>query len=207
MEIVLKDVAKRFNREILFESLNYTFKSGESTAIVGPNGSGKSTLLQLIAGNQLPSSGEISYNDNGSNIPVEDIFNHISFAAPYLELIEEFTLLEQIQFHFKFKPIRSGETINSLIEYSFFDDHKHKFIKNFSSGMKQRLKLALAFFSNTEILLLDEPTTNLDKKGSEWFFSELNKMDGSRLLILASNQEIEYKNCHSMLNLADFKVC
>ncbi|MEQ8927785.1 MAG: ATP-binding cassette domain-containing protein [Fulvivirga sp.] len=139
MEIILKNLEKRFNREILFKDLNFTFSKGQKTAIVGPNGSGKSTLLQLLAGNQLASKGEISYVDGDATLSVENIFTHIAIAAPYLELIEEFTLKEQIEFHFKFKTIKNGETISSVIDKSYFTEHKQKLIKNFSSGMKQRL--------------------------------------------------------------------
>jgi ABC-type multidrug transport system ATPase subunit len=203
MQIELKDLSKRFNRELIFKNLNYTFKDSSSYAITGPNGSGKSTLLQIISSFNLPSSGQITYCHNEVFIEPEDIFREVSIAAPYLDIIQEFTLLEMLQFHFKFKKIRKGETILSIIEKSYFIGQEHKFIKNFSSGMKQRLKLAIAFFSESPILLLDEPTNNLDQQGIEWYQNKVSGIN-DRLVIIASNQKYEYQQCENVLNVKDF---
>lgn len=204
MKIHLENLGKRFNREILYQNLNFTFSNKGNTAIVGQNGSGKSTLIQLIAGNQLPSSGNITYEDDGQVVDVETIYKEISIAAPYLELIEEFTLLEQVHFHFKFKKCLNL-TVDEMIEDAYFTESKHKQIKNFSSGMKQRLKLMLAFNSDTKILLLDEPTSNLDESGTNWFFKKYNEVDSNRTLILASNQHHEFDLCEQKLDLERFK--
>ena len=204
MIIHLENLSKRFNREVLYQNINYTFSSDLSTAIIGQNGSGKSTLIQLIAGNQMPSSGKISYEMDGKVIDVENIYSEVTIAAPYLELIEEFTLLEQVKFHFKFKKINSSTSIDEIIEDAYFSENRNKQIKNFSSGMKQRLKLMLAFNSDSKILLLDEPTSNLDQKGIEWF-NEKFINQAKKVVLLASNQESEYSLCQSQLDLMEYK--
>lgn len=204
MTIHLENLNKRFNREVLYQNLNYTFSTDQSTAIVGQNGSGKSTLIQLIAGNQLPSGGNISYKADEKIIDAENIYSEISIAAPYLELIEEFTLIEQAEFHFKFKKLLPSVSIGDMLEDAYFTENKEKQIKNFSSGMKQRLKLMLAFNSDTRILLLDEPTSNLDKNGIDWFNKKFHEIS-QRIVIIASNQQNEYSLCNNHLDLMKYK--
>lgn len=200
MQVDLKNISKRFNQELIFKNLSYSFKSGSKYAITGPNGSGKSTLIQVISGYVRPSAGEIAYAEG--NIDVEDVFTHISIAAPYLELVEEFTLDEAIDFHFKFKqPLVSKP---DLLEISYLGDAKDKQVKKFSSGMKQRLKLALAFYSDCPLLLLDEPTSNLDEKGAQWYHEQIQKQKNKTILI-ASNQPTEYSFCEKIVNIMDFK--
>lgn len=204
MLIQLKNLTKRFNQERVFENITYSFESGNHYAITGSNGSGKSTLIQIIAGSTLPSKGEIKYSCNGSDIPVEEIFSEVSLAAPYLDIIQEFTLLEMLEFHFKFKKLIPGGSISTIIEDAYFHGAEDKFIKNFSSGMKQRLKLALAFYSDTPILLLDEPTSNLDQKAIDWYHKKLDSVR-NRLMIIASNQPEEYRTCKYKIDIEQFK--
>ncbi len=201
MHIEAKGLGKRFNREIIFKNFNYTFEHNNQYAIVGPNGSGKSTLLQVIAGSTLPSSGKLIYQNGNTLIDEDDIFKYLAYAAPYLELIQEFTLLEMLQFHFKYKVLKRGETIDTIIEKAMFVGHEHKFISNFSSGMKQRLKLALAFFSECDLLLLDEPTSNMDDTGINWYKHQIKTID-NRLVIIASNQLYEYEHCQTKHTVA-----
>jgi ABC-2 type transport system ATP-binding protein len=204
MLIQLENLTKRFNQERVFENINYTFELGNHYAITGSNGSGKSTLIQIIAGCSLPSAGIVKYSKAAQGILVEEIFAEVSLAAPYMDIIQEFTLLELLEFHFKFKKIASDKNISDLIEDAYFSGSENKFIKNFSSGMKQRLKLALAFYSDTSILLLDEPTSNLDEKAINWYSEKIKDID-NRLVIIASNQPEEYKNCEFVLDIEDFK--
>ena len=204
MLIKLENLTKRFNQERVFENINYTFESGQHYAITGSNGSGKSTLIQIIAGSSLSSKGKINYIKEGCDIPVEEIFKEVSLATPYMDIIQEFTLLELLEFHFKFKNLISNKTVNDLIEDAYLMGSEHKFIKNFSSGMKQRLKLALAFYSDTSILLLDEPTSNLDRKAIDWYAEKI-EMVNNRLVIIASNQPEEYKSCQHTLDIEQFK--
>ena len=205
MTITLQDVGRRFNRDWIFRGIDHTFTSGESYAILGPNGSGKSTLLQILNGSLSPSVGNISYVLHSEPFPVDEVFQHISLAAPYLELIEEFTLTEMLDFHFKFKKPKEGMSAGSVIELLGMDANKNKAIRYFSSGMKQRLKLALAFCSDTPILMLDEPTSNLDTQGVEWYLNLVQQFAQNRLTIICSNQKQEYAFCKQQLDIRNYK--
>jgi len=205
MQIVLQNIGRRFNRDWIFRNIDYTFTSGESYAILGPNGSGKSTLLQVLNGSLAPSTGKISYLSGDQTIEAEAIFKQLSLAAPYLEMIEEFTLDEMVDFHFKFKPYRQGMDKEAAISLLNLEGGRHKMIRYFSSGMKQRLKLALAFCSDTDILMLDEPTSNLDSQGVDWYLSLVQQFAADRLTIICSNQQHEYSFCKHQLNISDYK--
>jgi ABC-type multidrug transport system ATPase subunit len=205
MKINLEHIGRRFNREWIFNDVNYVFETGTSYAILGANGAGKSTILQLISGSLSSSEGVISYSKEGVLLNPELVFEHLSMAAPYLELIEEFTLNELIDFHFQFKKYRSGLDRLQLIELMGLKRSEFKAIKHFSSGMKQRVKLALAFCSDTEMILLDEPASNLDQQGLEWYLSLVKEFSADRMLIICSNQIQEYSFCKNQLNIADYK--
>ena len=205
INISLQNVGRRFNRDWIFRGIDYNFTGGESYAILGPNGSGKSTLLQILNGSLSPSTGDIAFLNNGDKIDIEKVFNYLSLAAPYLELIEEFSLEEVIDFHFKFKPYKAGITKDKVIELLSLPGGKNKLIRYFSSGMKQRLKLALAFCSDTPLLLLDEPTSNLDNQGIEWYLNLVEQFAKGRLTIVCSNQEHEYSFCRHRLSISDYK--
>ena len=205
MKIVLENIGKRYNSEWIFRKLNYEFENDNNYVILGANGSGKSTLLQLIAGNQIQSEGKINYS-SGAPIETESFFTHISYAAPYLELIEEFTLRETIQFHFKFKKMRNGFTEDKIIQTCYLEASSDKQLKNYSSGMKQRVRLALAILSDTAVLLLDEPCSNLDHKGVEWYNKLISENKTDRLIIVCSNkQKEEYAFCTKEINVEEFK--
>ncbi|NDK56209.1 ABC transporter ATP-binding protein [Pontibacter fetidus] len=206
MQINLSNLGKRYNYEWIFRNLTYTFESGTSYAILGHNGSGKSTLLTVISGHNLHSEGEINYKTGGKDIPVEKIYSSLSLTAPYLELVEEFSLLEMIGFHTRFKPLRQNLTALELIDRMGLQKSKHKFVKDFSSGMKQRLKLGLAIYSQSELLLLDEPTTNLDQEGVAWYQEHVAQNRSNRLIIVGSNILHEYSFCDQHLRISDYHV-
>ncbi len=198
------NLGKRFNREWIFRNFNYTFQPGVY-AITGPNGSGKSTLLQVLCG-QLPESiGKLHYKDDTEDIPVEDIYQHLAIATPYMDLIEEFTLREILKFHFSFKKTKQGKSIDELIDLLELGHTKDKKISHFSSGMKQRVKLGLAFFSDVKMLFLDEPTTNLDRQAVAWYWKHFNELGGKSLIFIGSNLENEYPPQATRINLMDYK--
>ena len=205
MKITLENIGRRFNRDWIFRGIDYTFTSGKIYAVLGPNGSGKSTLLQVLNGSLGPSAGTISYFYEDNPVETDEVYKHLSLAAPYLELIEEFTLDEMIDFHFKFKSYKAGIDKNELITLLAMPGAKNKLIKYFSSGMKQRLKLALAFCSDTPMLMLDEPTSNLDTQGVDWYLSLVQQFAQNRLTIICSNQEHEYNFCDERLSIVDYK--
>ncbi|WP_295672945.1 ABC transporter ATP-binding protein [uncultured Mucilaginibacter sp.] len=204
-QITLQNIGRRFNRDWIFRGVDYSFNSGSIYAILGPNGSGKSTLLQVLNGSLAPSVGKIEYFFDDKPVDIEKVYQHLSIAAPYLELIEEFSLDEMIDFHFKFKMFKEGIGKDGLIELLSLPGSKNKLIKYFSSGMKQRLKLALAFCADTPMLMLDEPTSNLDTQGVDWYLSLVQQFAKNRLTIICSNQEHEYNFSNATLNIADYK--
>jgi ABC-type multidrug transport system ATPase subunit len=204
MRILLTDAGKRYNREWIFRHVHQEFKTGESYAITGPNGSGKSTLLQLIAGAILPSEGTLEMLHHEPLKP-EDHFRHISIAAPYLELVEEMTALEFLQFHAAFKPFLDGLTPAAVAERVGLSHAAGKQIRQYSSGMKQRLKLAQCILTDTAFVLLDEPCTNLDQPGIELYLSLVREYAGNRCVIISSNDMAEYGFCRTNLDVLRFK--
>lgn len=204
MDITLKNVGRRFNKEWIFNNIDFNFTADNKYAVLGPNGSGKSTLLSVLLGSLTPSEGEIKYY-NPNEIRVENIYQYISFAAPYLDLVEEFTLQETINFHFQFKAYAEGLNASSVLELLGLEKSQDKALKHFSSGMKQRTKLALACCTNTPILILDEPTSNLDTQGIDWYLNLVNEYTANKMLIIGSNQEHEYSFCSQRLNISDYK--
>ena len=206
MKISLDNIGKRYNHEWIFRKLNYEFTSENKYVILGANGSGKSTLLQVIAGNLIASEGKMEYEVSGIKYQDDEVFTHLSYAAPYLELLEDFTLTESIEFQAKFKPFRAGLTPEQIVEIIQLENAKNKQLKYFSSGMKQRVRLALAVLADTPLLLLDEPTSNLDKKAIDWYQQLVDAYSKNRLIIVASNQqEYEYVFCNKELKVEDFK--
>lgn len=205
MDIVLENIGRRFNREWIFQHLDYRFSAGQSYAVLGPNGSGKSTLLQVIASSLTPSAGRIRYALGGNTIEADDLYRVISIAAPYMELVEEFTLVEQINFHFSFKKYLDKYDLGAIIELTKLYAAVDKPLRYFSSGMKQRIKLALACCSDSPIVLLDEPTSNLDKAGTEWYLGLVDATKANRLFIICSNQEKEYDFCEETIQITDYK--
>jgi ABC-type multidrug transport system ATPase subunit len=203
--ITLHNVGKRFNKEWIFRKFNYHFQLGKSYAITGSNGSGKSTLLQIIAGSLMHNEGNIEFNNNHQIILQEQHYKHIAFASPYLELIEEMTATEMLTFHQKFKPFVSNKSTIQILEMVSLQNAAQKEIRNFSSGMKQRLKLAQAFFSDVPVLLLDEPTTNLDAEGIALYQSLINNYTKNKLVIVCSNDKQEYSFCDEVIEMGQYK--
>ncbi len=205
MQINLTQIGKRFNREWVFKGIDLEISSGSRLAILGSNGSGKSTLLQIISGILSPTDGKVSYIFNEQEISVEEIYQQISIASPYLELVEEMTLLESIDFHFSFKNKYTNINTEEFISILGLEKSSNKEIRYFSSGMKQRVKLAFAILSDVKVILLDEPCSNLDQQGIEWYQQLLEKYIENRTLIICSNQEYEYKICDKTLSIMDYK--
>jgi len=204
MKITLSDAGKRFNREWIFRHFDYQFSSSNAYAITGPNGSGKSTLLQFIAGALMPTEGRLIYQ-NAGNEPVTEYYRLLSIAAPYLETIEEMTATEFLRFHQSFKPLLPGVAIPDILERIGLQPAAHKQIRYYSSGMKQRIKLAQAFFTDTPVILLDEPTTNLDAAGGALYHELIREYCREKLVIVSSNDPLEYSFCETVINMSDLK--
>lgn len=206
LTIATEGIGKKYRREWIFRRVDLTLHAGESYTFVGPNGSGKSTLLQLLAGNLPATEGNLTYSDNKTLIDPDNWFRQVSIAAPYVELVEELTLDELLTFHQTFKPFRNQLTPEAVAERLLLTQARHKEIKYFSSGMKQRVKLGLAFFSSSPIVILDEPTSNLDRQGAAWYHEQVRQLDANQLLLIGSNQPEEYDFCSNVLDVMQWKV-
>ena len=205
MTITLNKVSKRFDREWIFKNLSYTFSSGKSYAILGPNGSGKSTLMKLLSGSLSATSGEINYQLNHGEVGGEDVFENVSFCAPYLQMIEEMTITESVNFHFRFKKLFAGVQQDDVLKLLMLDGHQDKQLSQLSSGMMQRLKVGLALLSEAAVVLLDEPATNLDEVGVAWYADLIANYTANRLVVVSSNRPEEYDFCVEQLLITDFK--
>jgi len=201
LKIKLEHCEKKFGQQVLFKNLNYTFEQPQSYALLGPNGTGKSTLLGILYGYISASAGAIHWEVDGKKIDREDVYKYCSFASPYMELPEELTASEIWDFHFALKEQIVPVSKTEGLQICKLVSAANKQVKNFSSGMKSRLKLALAVFSNSDALMLDEPCTNMDKEGIATYHELLDKYLNNRLLIIASNQPDEYERCAMRLDL------
>ncbi|MFM2360580.1 MAG: hypothetical protein RLY16_2573 [Bacteroidota bacterium] len=204
MQIKLTNTGKRFNREWIFRKLSFSFQGPGHYAITGSNGSGKSTLLQVVAGATTFNEGQIEFEWEGKIIAQDKTFQYISIAAPYLELIEEMTATELLEFHRGLKKMTKD--IPDALAQVQLQKAAHKQIRYFSSGMKQRLKLAQAFFSETPVLLLDEPSTNLDADGIALYQHLIENYTQNRLVIISSNDPNEYKSCTEKIAIEQYKL-
>jgi ABC-type multidrug transport system ATPase subunit len=205
MKVSLTDAGKRFNRDWIFRHFTYTFEKGNSYAIIGPNGSGKSTLLQVLSGSMQLSEGGGQWVVGDGPLANEEVYKLVSICAPYLEVVEEMSLKEFLEFHHHFKPFLPSFSIENIISIIGLQEAINKQIRFYSSGMKQRVKLAQAIFSDTPFLLLDEPCTNLDSTGIELYHRLIDQYCTSRLVIVSSNDEIEYSFCKAKINITDHK--
>lgn len=205
MEIQLKKVAKKFNKEWIFKHVDLHLQQSDIIAITGPNGSGKSTLLQVIAGSLLQTKGSIEYTIEEKSIDPDHIYKYLSLVAPAMSLPEDFTLQEFISFHFKFKRLKNDIKINDLPSIFKLEKAKDKYIKNFSTGMKQRLKLGIAFYADSPLLLLDEPTTNLDNNGFDWYLEEIDKVLNEKMIFVCSNRKDEFEFCKKFIDILEYK--
>jgi ABC-type multidrug transport system ATPase subunit len=206
MKIELTRAGKRFNYDWIFRNLSLQFLSGTSYAITGPNGSGKSTLLGCIGGLLQPSEGRVVFSRNDAIIEPEHTYKLVSLCAPYLDVIEEMTLAEFFGFHQTFKPFRPGTTTETVMESIGLAGARAKQIRYFSSGMKQRVKLGQAVFSDTPVLLLDEPCSNLDAEGIALYQTLMETATKDRIVIVCSNDPVEYRFCATVLSLATLKT-
>lgn len=205
MQLTAWQLGKKYRREWIFRHVDLVFTAGNSYTFVGPNGSGKSTLLQLLAGSLPASEGKLTYSQNGKIVEPDNWFRQVVVAAPYLELIEELTLLELLEFHQQFKPFKTGLSVDIIIERLLLTSARAKEIRYFSSGMKQRVKLGLAFFSDASVVILDEPTSNLDAQGVAWYRAEVLQLAANQLLLIGSNQPAEYDFCPNVFDVTQWK--
>lgn len=200
MKIQLENVGLHFKKQWIFKNINQEIAQNDVMAFLGKNGSGKSSLLKICAAYLSPSAGNVSFIHNEKAMSSEHIFAHCAIASPWIELIEEMTLMEFFSFHFSFK--KNKIPIKEIIQEIDLSGKENEYLQNFSSGMLQRVKLAQAFYADTAILLLDEPLSNLDSKGFELYQDLINKYTKDRIVCIASNEPKEYINANKFIHLS-----
>lgn len=186
--------------------MNIEFSKSGIYGISGPNGSGKSTLLKIIAGISSPSQGVITHSAGDKTIDQDNIHEHIGFVSPYLVLYEEFSCRENIDIFAKVRGIKldSGH-IDSLLNSFGLTERENDLLKFYSSGMKQRMKFIFALLHKPELLILDEPTENLDNEGKDKIYELVKNYSAENIVIIASNEESDLKLCGLSINLLEYK--
>ena len=206
LHIRIEGIGKKFGSEWIFKNLNLNLASGDKLVILGGNGSGKSTLLQIISGYVLPNAGKVIYKTGEKTEENENYKDLLSIATPYLELVEDYTLTELISHCAVYKRFQNNLNAKEIIEIAELKHAENKHIKNYSSGMKQRAKLALAVLADCPLLLLDEPASNLDKNAIDWYNKLITKYASHKTIIVCSNSvKEEFSFCNKELNVADYK--
>ncbi len=204
--VELNSVTQIFGRRLIFNNINYKFYNGNTYGISGHNGSGKSTLSRIILGLVSPVRGKVIHKSGSNSIKHDALSNHIGFVAPYLTLYNEFTAQENISFFFKVRGLGPDfDYTDTLFEVFGLSKRKNDYLKTYSSGMLQRVKYIFALQHKPEVLLLDEPTSNLDNKGKDEVYKLINELGKERLILVASNEDTDLNLCSNILNVEDYK--
>ncbi len=206
-KIELKDLTKNFGRRLIFKGINRVFSEPGVYGISGPNGSGKSTIVKIFCGILSPNSGKITHTHNGKEVEANHWYRHIGFVSPYLVLYDEFTAEENIAFFSAIREINfDKERSDNLFSVFGIQDRKDDLVKTYSSGMKQRLKYIAALYHNPEVLIFDEPTSNLDESGKETVYKVIRDLSANKIVFLASNEKEDISLCKETLDLKQYKA-
>jgi ABC-type multidrug transport system ATPase subunit len=208
VNIRIRQAGKRYESDWIFRTIDLDISTGEKVAALGPNGSGKSTFLQLVSGFVTPSEGTISWTaSDGTAVPVEAVYRDLSLAAPYVEVPEEMTFRELLEFHFRFKRPLQGLGVEDILDLSGLKSASGRPVRHYSSGMKQRVRLSLAICSESSLLLLDEPCSNLDASAAAWYRDTVELFsDGRTVLVCSNHQKEEYGFCTRQVDVTRWKI-
>ena len=200
--IVLEGLQKKFGKQHILQDVSYTFQTGSKTVILGSNGSGKSTLIKILSGSLEATEGSPVYTFEGSNVTAKSAGLHVGIAAPYVALNPVFSLKETLAFHEQFCPFPEGFKLTDWLYKAGLAAHEDKRLSTFSSGMLQRVRLLLAVANDRPLLLLDEPLSNLDAEGVQFYTELITSFALSKTIIVGSNyQKDEYSYCTDELLL------
>ncbi|MEO8399120.1 MAG: ABC transporter ATP-binding protein [Ignavibacteriaceae bacterium] len=208
VEIICENLSKSFSGKQVFKDLSFKISNTQSLSVTGKNGSGKSTLIKILSNLILPSNGKILLQQNGMPLEKEKWFHKIGLLSPYINLYDELTGFENLNFFYKLKSSDEKnipEKINFLLQKTGLYDNRNELVRNYSSGMKQKLKIAFAIMKEPEILIMDEPRTNLDSTGLELIYEVSNKQKEKGILIIATNEESDNNICDISINIEDYK--
>lgn len=200
MKLIVENLRKEFSERVIFNNLTFEEESGRCLAVLGANGSGKTTLLRVLSGLILPTSGTVQFSQNGYVIKKEKLYQQIGFLGPYLELYQDLTANENLQFFARIRGLKNYQSrIDALMKDFGLSGREDDLLKTYSSGMKQRLKYVFALLHNPEVLFVDEPRSNLDAAGIDVVYQTLEYYKKDHLLIMATNDPDD-------LHLADRQV-
>lgn len=198
--IHLRDISKKYHRHLLYKNLSLNILPQDKLVVLGNNGSGKSTLLKIMIGLVSPTSGEVVYQLQGQTVDKTRWHQYISVAAPYMSMMETLTLDELVRHVYTFRPFQMEP--EAFLEALQLNAHRHKPIKQFSSGMKQKTRLLLAIADAAPVLFLDEPATNLDARTVQWYADMVQKWAFQKTMIVFSNEHTdEYFFCNKQIRL------
>lgn len=201
-----QNLSKLFGRRLIFKDINFNWAEKGIFGISGPNGSGKSTLVKIVAGLIAPSSGKIIHKNSSGEIIPEKLHNHIGFVSPYLVLYEEFSAWENLKIFAQIRGVDfNEEKVNYYLIQFLLENRKNDLVKTYSSGMKQRLKFIFALMHSPEVLIFDEPTSNLDEEGKKVVYKIVIGEGNQRIIIIASNEVKDLELCSEVLLLEKFK--
>ena len=200
MEVQAINLSKRYDYSWILRDWSYTFTAGSKIGVSGRNGSGKSTLIKMLSGFLPPSKGEVKHSIDGQAVSVDRLYKHAALVAPYTNLIQEFTVTEMFAFHTKLRKMQGGVSVEEFIDIVQLPKAKQQ-IQYFSSGMNQRLQLALHILSDTPLLLLDEPTSYLDTNAKQWTYDLLDKHTTNRTVIISSNDVADFGLVSTVVDL------
>jgi heme exporter protein A len=201
-----QNLSKLFGRRLIFKDINFNWSDKGIFGISGPNGSGKSTLVKIVAGLIAPSSGKIIHKNSNMEIIPEKLHNYIGFVSPYLVLYEEFSAWENLKIFAKVRGVTfNEEMVLHYLNKFLLESRKHDLVKTYSSGMKQRLKFIFALMHSPDVLIFDEPTSNLDEEGKKVVYNIVREEGRSRIVVIASNESNDLELCDEVLLLEKFK--
>lgn len=204
--VELNSLIKYFGRRLIFDGINFSFSSRNIYGISGPNGSGKSTLVKIIADLISPTRGKVIHRSGDKIIEPEDLHNHLGFVSPYLFLYDEFTAEENLSYSASIRGIKfNRERSDFLLSELNLFDRRNDLVRGYSSGMKQRLKFIFALLHEPQLIILDEPTSNLDNAGKDIVYRIIAEESKKNLVVIASNEDSDLRLCNEVIELEKFK--
>lgn len=205
--LTCENLSKRFGRLVVFHGLGFSLEGGRSLAVTGANGSGKSTLLRILAGVLRPSRGEVRLHEAGREVSREEHPLHVGLVAPYLSVYDGLTARENLAFLARARRLSGAQArIEEVLGQVELTARADEPVQAYSSGMKQRVKYAAALLAAPPLLLLDEPSANLDAAGRDMVTGVMHHQRGNgHLLVIATNDPQEAARCDEEVCVEDFK--
>lgn len=198
-------LGKEYHYQAVFHQLSHRFDGEQAIAVLGDNGSGKSTLLQVLSGMTEATQGNVKWFLEGKKLPDFRWYEFLSFCSPHFNFDSRFTVEEILKQYQNVKRFQKDLTCDDLIEMMNFQSHRFKLMNELSSGMNQRVRLVLTICADVPVLFLDEPCSNLDQKGVEWYHELISNYAAGKLIFVASNDSRETRFCTDQLSLMDYK--